>query len=85
VDNSSGSTLEQAVQKVQASEAVIYTEIRNQYVLTYIPVNAVADGQFRTIRLVAVGQGAVGQDKDKLIVRTRAGYYSGGKADIIRP
>jgi len=43
-------------------------EIRNQYILGYTPVNAAADGSFRTIRVEVDVPGAV--------VRTRAGYYA---------
>jgi Ca-activated chloride channel family protein len=122
VDNSSRSTLEQAVRAAHDSEAVIYTigllsdergrdlkrakhaletiseasggaaffpgsvnevediagkiahDIRNQYLLSYVPSNMVDDGHFRAIRVVAEARGL-----DKLTVRTQTGYYSSGK------
>ncbi len=44
-------------------------EIRNQYVITYTPVNQQLDGSFRTIKVVANGPG-------RPLVRTRSGYYA---------
>jgi VWFA-related protein len=43
-------------------------EIRNQYILGYMPANQAADGKFRTVR-VEVGVPGV-------TVRTRSGYYA---------
>jgi Ca-activated chloride channel homolog len=43
-------------------------EIRNQYILTYTPMNLAADGTFRKIRVDVDVPGAV--------VRTRSGYYA---------
>jgi len=54
------------VEKVALSLA---NEIRNQYVITYTPVNQQLDGSFRTIKVVANGPG-------RPLVRTRTGYYA---------
>ena len=54
------------VEKVALSLA---NEIRNQYVITYTPVNQQLDGSFRTIKVVANGPG-------RPLVRTRSGYYA---------
>jgi VWFA-related protein len=58
-------TLEE-VEKVAVSMAI---EIRNQYVITYSPLNQNLDGSFRQIRVVANGPG-------RPTVRTRTGYYA---------
>lgn len=44
-------------------------EIRNQYTLTYSPVNQTLDGSFRTIKVTVNAPG-------KPVVRTRSGYYA---------
>jgi Ca-activated chloride channel family protein len=49
----------------------IAREIRNQYTIGYVPTT-VRKGVYRTIRVVARAEG-----RDKLFVRTRAGYISG--------
>jgi Ca-activated chloride channel family protein len=49
----------------------IAREIRNQYTIGYVPTT-VRKGVYRTIRVVARAEG-----RDKLFVRTRAGYVSG--------
>jgi VWFA-related protein len=46
-------------------------DIRNQYTLGYFASNAVRDGAYRTVRVVARATG-----KGKLVVRTRAGYMA---------
>jgi Ca-activated chloride channel family protein len=48
----------------------IARDIRNQYTLSYVPVNSKQDGAYRTIEVRA---GAPGHGR--LTVRTRAGYY----------
>jgi VWFA-related protein len=58
-------TLEE-VEKIAVSMAI---EIRNQYVITYSPLNQNLDGSFRQIRVVANGPG-------RPQVRTRTGYYA---------
>jgi Ca-activated chloride channel family protein len=46
-------------------------EIRNQYIISYIPSNQEQDGSFRQIRVLV--------DSPKVAtVRTRTGYYAGG-------
>lgn len=62
------------MEEVEAIAAKIANGIRNQYVLSYVPRNTAADGRFRTIRVVAEARGEA-RGKDKLIVRTRSGYY----------
>src|SRR5688572_7446014 len=66
------------VEKVALSLA---NEIRNQYVITYTPVNQQLDGSFRTIKVVANGPG-------RPSVRTRSGYYANPettKRSAVRP
>jgi VWFA-related protein len=57
---------------VEALATRIAHDIRNQYVISYTPANAVEDGSFRSIRVTAAARG-----HDKLMVRTRSGYYAG--------
>ena len=49
----------------------IARDIRNQYTITYIPTNTKYDGKYRVIEVKA---GAPG--RERLMVRTRAGYYA---------
>jgi Ca-activated chloride channel homolog len=49
----------------------IARDIRNQYTLTYIPTNTRYDGKYRVIEVKA---GA--PERERLMVRTRAGYYA---------
>jgi Ca-activated chloride channel homolog len=49
----------------------IARDIRNQYTIVYVPANSKQDG---TYRLIQVKAGA--QDRERLLVRTRAGYYA---------
>lgn len=49
----------------------IARDIRNQYTVVYVPTNPKRDG---TYRLIQVKAGA--QDRQHLLVRTRAGYYA---------
>ncbi len=44
-------------------------EIRNQYIIGYLPTNAALDGTFRKINVVIAGYG-------RPMVRTRNGYYA---------
>ncbi len=44
-------------------------EIRNQYIVGYIPTNTVLDGSFRQVKVTVKGYG-------NAIVRTRNGYYA---------
>ena len=59
------------VNEVEAIAAKIAHDIRNQYVLSYTPTNLAEDGAFRAIRVVASNRG-----QEKLMVRTRTGYYA---------
>lgn len=63
-----------SVNEVEAIATKIAHDIRNQYLLAYVPTNSAEDGQFRSIRVIAEAKGL-----DKLTVRTQTGYYSGGK------
>ena len=49
----------------------IARDIRNQYSITYLPTNAKQDGSYRVIQVYAVAPG-----RERLTVRTRAGYYA---------
>ena len=51
--------------------AGIAHDIRNQYCLTYLPVNKKQDGTYRVISV-----NAIARDRGRLSVRTRAGYYA---------
>jgi VWFA-related protein len=53
----------------------IAADIRNQYMIGYVPTNAKRDGAHRTIRVVAEAPG-----QGKLRVRTRTGYIAQGAA-----
>jgi Ca-activated chloride channel homolog len=46
-------------------------DIRNQYTLAYVPTNRKRDGTYRVIQVKASGQ-----DRGRLSVRTRAGYFA---------
>ena len=50
-------------------------DIRNQYTIGYKPTNPRASGGFRTIRVEAKTRG-----HNKLVVRTKSGYYAGTQA-----
>ena len=62
-----------AVAEVIPICAHIARDIRSQYTIAYTPTNATADGAYRTIRIKAKAPG-----EDRLIVRTRTGYYAPG-------
>ncbi|HKE57389.1 MAG TPA: VWA domain-containing protein [Pyrinomonadaceae bacterium] len=49
----------------------IARDIRNQYTLSYTPTNTRYDGKYRVIEVKAKAPG-----RDRLMVRTRAGYYA---------
>jgi Ca-activated chloride channel homolog len=53
--------------------AQIARDIRNQYTIAYTPTNAAQDGAFRAIQVRAKSSG-----RDRLVVRTRPGYYAPG-------
>jgi len=46
-------------------------DIRNQYTIGYVPTNAKQDGTYRNVRVKLTGTHA-----DRLIVRTRTGYFA---------
>ncbi|MBK6797389.1 MAG: VWA domain-containing protein [Acidobacteria bacterium] len=48
----------------------IARDIRSQYTLTYVPLNMNYDGKYRVVEVKAATQGG-----ERLVVRTRAGYY----------
>lgn len=54
--------------------AHIARDIRSQYTIAYAPTNRAEDGAFRNIQVRAKTEG-----KDRLIVRTRTGYYAPGE------
>jgi VWFA-related protein len=57
---------------IEAIDAVtldIARQIRNQYTLAYAPLNQALDGSYRTIRVRIAA-------RERLSVRTRAGYYA---------
>jgi VWFA-related protein len=58
----------------------IARDIRSQYTIAYTPTNATADGAFRNIQVKAKAPG-----EDRLIVRTRTGYYAPGVAPNSAP
>jgi len=49
----------------------IARDIRNQYTIAYIPTNRKQDGTYRAIQVQAGTP-----DRERLLVRTRAGYYA---------
>ncbi len=54
----------------------IARDIRNQYSITYLPTNRNQDGGYRVIRVNAGTPG-----RERLSVRTRAGYYAPLRAE----
>ena len=61
-----------SLEEVESTCVDIAHNIRNQYTLAYYPTNSKRDGTFRTVRVDAF----VPHKHEKLIVRTRAGYYA---------
>ena len=51
----------------------IARDIRHQYTIGYVPSNPIRDGTYRAIRVVVRGK-----DHERLLVRTRTGYFTGG-------
>jgi Ca-activated chloride channel family protein len=62
------------VREVEAIATQIAHDIRNQYVITYVPAES-EEGRFHAISVVAEARGM-----DKLTVRTRTGYYTPRKS-----
>jgi Ca-activated chloride channel homolog len=60
------------LEDVESTCVDIAHSIRNQYTLAYYPSNAKHDGTFRTVRVEA----SAPNKHEKLIVRTRAGYFA---------
>lgn len=46
-------------------------DIRNQYTISYTPTNTKYDGKYRAVEVKALGPG-----RERLMVRTRAGYFA---------
>lgn len=63
--------LPESVKEVVPVFEQIARDIRNQYTLTYVPVNRSQDGTYRTIQLNVAAPG-----RGLIKVRTRAGYYA---------
>jgi VWFA-related protein len=59
----------ESAEEVEKVALAMAHEIRNQYILTYSPLNQALDGTFRTIRVTANGP-------NRPVVRTRSGYYA---------
>lgn len=62
--------------EVEALAIQIANEIRNQYIITYVPTAQKLDGSYRAIKVLATGKGTP-------VVRTRSGYFA--TADIKAP
>ena len=60
--------------------AQIARDIRNQYTIAYIPTNAAADGAYRAIQVKVKAPG-----NERLVVRTRPGYYAPGGTPKTQP
>jgi len=57
------------LEEVEKLALQVAHDIRNQYVITYSPLNAALDGSYRTIKVTAKGP-------NNPVVRTRSGYYA---------
>lgn len=67
-----GAFFPKELNEVEAVAAKVAHDIRNQYLITYTPSNAAADGGYRSVSVKASAPG-----RSKLLVRTRTGYYAG--------
>jgi VWFA-related protein len=63
----------EAVEDVGKVALDLANEIRNQYIITYSPINQSLDGSFRSIKVIANGPG-------RPTVRTRSGYFASPEA-----
>jgi VWFA-related protein len=61
-----------SLDEVESTCRQIASDIRNQYTLVYRPTNLKRDGTFRNIRVDAFQS----RSKNKLVVRTRPGYFA---------
>lgn len=61
-----------SLDEVESTCRQIAQDVRNQYTLVYRPTNTKKDGTFRTVKVDAY----VPKTKNKLVVRTRPGYYA---------
>ena len=57
------------LEEVEKLALQVAHDIRNQYVITYSPLNPALDGSYRTIKVTAKGPNSP-------VVRTRSGYYA---------
>ena len=57
------------LEEVEKLALQVAHDIRNQYVITYSPLNSALDGSYRTIKVTAKGPNSP-------VVRTRSGYYA---------
>lgn len=62
-----------SLEEVESTCVQIAHSIRNQYTLAYYPTNFRKDGTFRNVRVDAF---APQHKREKLMVRTRTGYYA---------
>ena len=60
--------------EVDEISKTVARDIRNQYTIGYKPTNPRGTGGFRTVRVEAKTKG-----RGKMIVRTKSGYYAGGR------
>ena len=61
--------------EVDAISRTVANDIRSQYSIGFKPTNPRGNGGFRQIRVEARAKG-----HGKLMVRTKSGYYAGGKS-----
>jgi Ca-activated chloride channel family protein len=66
--------LPKQLREVVAICETIARDIRHQYTIGYVPSNPARDGTYRSIRVLARAKG-----RDRLSVRTRTGYITGGE------
>jgi Ca-activated chloride channel family protein len=67
------------INEVDQISREIARDIRSQYAIGYKPVRPQSEGGFRSVRVEARGGG-----KDRLIVRTKSGYYAGQRQQASR-